>query len=67
MFPDLPGFFFTGALLLPGFVTYAGDYGLAMMAMIFLLLAGCLSAMADPSAPFRRAERAASESAPREE
>jgi hypothetical protein len=55
MFHDLPGFLFTGALSLPGFLAYAGDPGLAMMAFVFLLLAGCLSALADPGAPFRTA------------
>ena len=40
---------------LPGFLAYAGDPGLAMLSLVFLLLAGCLSALADPQAPFRTA------------
>ena len=55
MFQDLPGFLFTGALSLPGFLAYAGEVGLAMLAFVFLLMAGCLSALADPEAPFRTA------------
>jgi hypothetical protein len=52
---DIAGFFFTGSGALPGFLLYAGDAGLAMMAMVALLLAGCLAGMADPQAPLRTA------------
>jgi hypothetical protein len=61
MFQDLPGFFFTGAISLPGFLAYAGDPGLAVLVLVFLTVAGGLCALRDPDAPFRTAaERDAS-------
>ena len=53
---DLAEFFFVGAGLLPGFLVYAGDPGLAILALVPLLGAGCLASMADPGAPFRTLE-----------
>lgn len=50
---DLAEFFFVGSGLLPGFLVFAGDPGLAILALVFLLCAGCLASMADPGAPFR--------------
>ena len=55
MFQDLTGFFFAGAGTLPGFLAFSADPGLAVLAFVFLLLAGCLSALRDPEAPFRTA------------
>lgn len=55
MFQDLPGFLFAGAGTLPGFLVFSGDPALAVLALVFLLLAGCLAALADPEAPFRAA------------
>ena len=50
---DIAGFFFTGAGTVPGFLFYASEPGLAVMAMLALMLAGCLGAMADSQAPMR--------------
>lgn len=50
---DPGGFFFAGAGILPGFLLYADDPGLAAMALVALLCAGCVCALADPEAPFR--------------
>ena len=50
---DVAGFFFAGAGTVPGFLVYASQPGLAMLAMMALLLAACVSALADPEAPFR--------------
>jgi len=55
MFHDLPGFLFTGAFSLPGYLAFAADPGLAMLVFVFLLLAGCLAALGDHEAPFRTA------------
>ena len=52
---DLAGFFFTGAGTVPGFLFYASEPTLAVMAMVLLLLAGCMAGMADAQAPFRTA------------
>jgi hypothetical protein len=53
---DLAGFFFTGAGTVPGFLFYAERPMIAIMAMMLLLLAGCMSGMADAEAPFRTAK-----------
>ena len=50
---DAAGFFFAGAGTVPGFLLYAGDAGLAILATIALMLAACVGGMADPQAPFR--------------
>jgi hypothetical protein len=50
---DLAGFYFAGAGTVPGFLFYSAEPGLAVMAMLVLMLAGCLMGMADPQAPFR--------------
>ena len=52
---DLAGFFFTGAGTVPGFLFYAAEPTLAIMAMVLLLMAGCIGGMADSQAPFRTA------------
>ncbi len=54
---DIAEFFFVGAGMLPGFLVFAGDPGLAILALVALMCAGCLAAMADPGAPFRTTER----------
>ena len=53
---DVAGFFFTGAGTVPGLLLYSGDLGLAVLALVALMLAGCLGGMADPKAPFRTVE-----------
>ena len=50
---DLTEFFFAGAGLMPGLLVWLGDPGLGAIAMVALLITACLSAMADPEAPFR--------------
>lgn len=55
MFQDLPGFLFAGAGTLPGFLMFSVDPGIGVLAFVFLLLAGGLSALRDPEAPFRTA------------
>jgi len=52
---DLAGFFFTGAGTVPGFLFYAERPMIALMAMVLLLLAGCMSGMADAESPVRTA------------
>ena len=44
-------FLFTGASIFPGFLMYAGEPGLAIMACVALTLAGGVCAIADPQAP----------------
>lgn len=50
---DAAEFFFAGAGTMPGLLMWLGDPGLGVIVMVALLLAACLSAMADPEAPFR--------------
>jgi hypothetical protein len=50
---DVTEFFFVGAGSMPGLLMWLGDPGLAVMALMGLLVAGCLGALADPEAPFR--------------
>ena len=57
MFEDLPGFLFAGTGTLPGVLAFNDEPGLAMIAFVALLLAGCLAALADPQAPCRAAGR----------
>lgn len=53
---DAAGFFFAGAGTVPGFLFYSAEPALAVMAMIALMLAGCVGGMGDPKAPFRAIE-----------
>ena len=53
---DAAGFFFAGAGTVPGFLFYSSEPALAVMAMMALMLAGCVGGMADPKAPFRTME-----------
>ena len=53
---DAAGFFFAGAGTVPGFLFYSAEPALAIMAMIALMLAGCVGGMADAEAPFRTAQ-----------
>ena len=53
---DWAGFFFVGSGILPGFITLAGDPGLAAITFVFLFLLGGLGGIADPEAPFRTRE-----------
>ena len=50
---DPGGFFFAGAGVVPGFLLYAGDPGIAILALVALMCAGCVAALADPQAPMR--------------
>jgi hypothetical protein len=50
---DACDFFFTGAAILPAFLAWAGQPGLAALAFVVLLLAGAVSGIADPRAPHR--------------
>jgi len=50
---DFAEFFFVGSGMIPAFLVCAGDPGLAILALVALLVAGCLASMADPGAPFR--------------
>jgi hypothetical protein len=52
---DVAGFFFTGAGTVPGFIFYADEPALAIMAMVLLLMAGCLGGMGDSGSPLRTA------------
>ena len=50
---DLAEFLFLGAVAVPALLLLAGEPGLAILALVFLLCAACLAALADPGAPFR--------------
>ena len=50
-------FFFTGSAILPPMIL-AWDPGIAGLAFVALLLAGCVCAIADPGAPHRKGPRA---------
>jgi hypothetical protein len=53
MVKDVPGFFFIGSAIVPGFMVLAGDPGIAVMTLAFLFCVGGLAGIADPQAPFR--------------
>ena len=44
---------FTGAAMLPGFLGFAEQPELAMLALLALVLAGSVCAIADPESPHR--------------
>jgi len=50
---DVTEFFFVGAGAMPGLLIWLGDPGLAAILLVALMLAACVSGMADPEAPFR--------------
>lgn len=47
-------FLFAGSAILPVFLLLAAGPGLALIAFVALLMAGCLCAIADPEAPHRK-------------
>jgi hypothetical protein len=62
---EVAEFLFAGAGSMPGLLIWLGDPGLALIVLVALLLAACMSAMADPEVPFRARPAAGSdESAP---
>ena len=50
---DLAGFFFAGAGTVPGFLFYASEPALAILAMMALMLTACVAGIGDPQAPLR--------------
>jgi hypothetical protein len=50
---DWAGFFFIGSGIVPGVIILDGYPGLAVMAFLFLLIAGGLCGIADPESPCR--------------
>jgi hypothetical protein len=44
-------FYFTGAIILPGFIWFAGEASFAVQMFVFLLLAGIVCSVAASQAP----------------
>jgi len=61
---EVAEFFFVGAGAMPGLLAWLGDPGLAVLVLVALLFAGCLAALADPEAPFRRMKAPTREGGP---
>jgi hypothetical protein len=47
-------FYFTGAVILPGFIWFAGDASFAVQMFVFLLLAGAVCSVAALQASSRK-------------
>lgn len=58
-------FCFAGAVILPGFLAYAGSPGAAVLGFVGLVGAGAVCAIGDPQAPWRRPPPGGEGGAPR--